>query len=170
MGFWGCPHCAAKEDLVAATFPIFNQAVKYWNENFTGTGPPSFPSFAREVPTIACRQCQGSLQEKDYHLTDAEVRSSSKTRLRIAGLLILLNGIAWGVLMELNLSAWLYVPFFLISLGVALLKKYKLRESLRPPEVYPQDPLAHHPGGQSPLPTPAFPLLPPLPICPSDEG
>jgi hypothetical protein len=141
MGFWVCPHCAAKEDLVLARFPLFGQALKYWKENFTkpgGFGPP--PSFAPEVPMIECLQCQGSLQEKDYHLTRAEAGSTSRTRMRIAGLFILLNWIAWGVLMELNLSAWLYVPFFLISLGVALFKKYKLRESLRPPEVYPQDP------------------------------
>jgi len=117
---------------------------------------------------IECLQCQGSLQEKDYHLTRAEAGSKERTQMRIAGLFIFLNWIAWGVLMELNLSAWLYVPFFLFSLGVALFKKYKLRESLRPPEVYPQDPLLFGYQGLPQLPSP--PLLPPLPICPSDEG
>jgi hypothetical protein len=182
MGFWVCPHCAAKEDLVLSKFPICNQALKSWEKEDTiiqtgeaplvGASPQSprvmpyrpLPSFMPEVPTIACWQCQGSLQEKDYYLTDSEVQSSKKKRLLIAGLFILLNWAAWGVLVKLRLSAWLYIPFFLISLSVAFFKKYKLKESLRPPEVYRQDPLAYRPRGLQQSPSE------PLPKCTSDEG
>ena len=167
MGFWGCPHCAAKEDLVVATFPICSQVLKSWEDGATGSFTTAMPSFLPEVPTITCWQCQGSLQEKDYYLTDSEVQSSIKKRLLIAGLFILLNWAAWGVLMKLRLSAWLYIPFFLISLSVAFFKKYKLKESLRPPEVYHQNPLTYSVEQREQSPSEP---LPQLPKWPPDEG
>ena len=188
MGFWVCPHCAAKEDLVVATFPICSQVLKSWEEgdNIIKTAeaplvgaPPQvvpaivrwpLPSFSPEVPTITCWQCQGSLQEKDYYLTDSEVQSSNKKRLLIAGLFILLNWAAWGVLMNLRLSAWLYIPFFLISLSVAFFKKYKLKESLRPPEVYHQNPLTYSVEQREQREQSPSEPLPQLPKWPPDEG